>query len=974
MTSEQWQELKRIFNDAAERAPAEQSAFVAEACAGDLLLLAEVEALLACQIPAADFIEDSAFDVAARVVDKDDLVGARVGSYRLVRELGHGGMGVVYEAVRADDQFDQQVAVKVIKRGMDSEAILRRFVMERQILANLDHPNIARLLDGGTTNAGLPYFIMEFIDGEPLDEYADARKLSTAERLKLFQRICAAVSYAHRNLVVHRDLKPSNILVAGEGVPKLLDFGIAKLLQSAEAAHSIEQTGTQMRAMTPEYASPEQISGLPVTTLSDVYSLGVLLYELLTGRRPYYFKSRAPQEIAAAILTQEPERPSVAVSHTDAGAQGTGGKQSAAKTASRTRADTHERLSRRLRGDLDTIVLTALRKEPERRYGSVEQLSEDIRRHLEGLPVTARKDTFRYRAEKFMRRHARETVAAAFVLLALTAGLAVATWQARVARRERTVAERRFDDVRRLANAVVFKYHDAIENLPGATRARQMLVSDALEYLDSLTQAAGDKRELQGELATAYVKIGDVQGQPGGSSLGDKQGALASYRRALSLRETLLAAEPKSALRRRAVAEGEERIGGILAGEGQLEEALALFKRALATRESLAQSNASDSELRRELAGALILIGQLRGNNGGANLGDPAGARVQLGKGINLLEAIAHDEGDPARQAREDLSDAYMAMSNVLDTQGDFAGALDNSRKALSLEEARIAAEPLNTRAQRNLANAHLKVADALYRFDKFDEALGHVQRSRSILERMATADPYNAAARRDLAIAHQRAGRMLLGLGQLPESLSQQRQALMIHETLAAAEPANAEWRFDLAIQYGQVGLSLEDTNDLDGALESYLKCVRLMEEMRISTPADMKVQSYLAENYNNIGNTLMGKRDAAGALDYYRRALAIYEQLSAPNPSDAFHRRAVAVLEMKVGNSNMKLAETSLAAKNAVQRLGHWRAARDHHRRSLDIFLDIHSRNQIASDADTSRIDQIRQSLAKCDTALAR
>jgi len=214
----------------------------------------------------------------------------------------------------------------------------------------------------------------------------------------------------------------------------------------------------------------------------------------------------------------------------------------------------------------------------------------------------------------------------------------------------------------------------------------------------------------------------------------------------------------------------------------------------------------------------------------------------------------------------------------------------------------------------------------------------------------------------------------MLLGLGQLPESLSQQRQALMIHETLAAAEPANAEWRFDLAIQYGQVGLSLEDTNDLDGALESYLKCVRLMEEMRISTPADMKVQSYLAENYNNIGNTLMGKRDAAGALDYYRRALAIYEQLSAPNPSDAFHRRAVAVLEMKVGNSNMKLAETSLAAKNAVQRLGHWRAARDHHRRSLDIFLDIHSRNQIASDADTSRIDQIRQSLAKCDTALAR
>src|ERR1700730_6849802 len=283
-------------------------------------------------------------------------------------------MGTVFLAERADDEYRKQVAIKLIKRGMDTDSVLRRFRNERQILAGFDHPNIARLFDGGTTADGLPYFVMEYIEGLPIDEYCNKRALSIPERLKLFREVCAAVSYAHRHLVIHRDIKRSNILVTAEGVPKLLDFGIAKILQSGDGAPTFA-TMTGLRLMTPEYASPEQVRGQPVTTASDVYSLGVILYELLTGQFPYRFASQTPRDIERAITTTQPEKPSTAIARSDGNSK------------------FEIRNSKFLKGDLDNIVLTALRKEPERRYQSVEQFSEDIRRHLEARPIVAGTDT-----------------------------------------------------------------------------------------------------------------------------------------------------------------------------------------------------------------------------------------------------------------------------------------------------------------------------------------------------------------------------------------------------------------------------------------------------------------------------------------------------------------------------------------------------------------------------------------------------
>jgi len=437
MNAERWQQIKELFQLASDRQPNQRGAFLDEACARDPELRSEVESLLAHDKPGEEFIEKPVYEVAAELVPDElieSMVGRRIGPYQVLREIGHGGMGAVYLAMRADDEYQKQVAIKLVKRGMDTDAILRRFRNERQILANLDHANIAKLLDGGTTEDGLSYFVMDYVEGLPIDVYCDTHRLPTVERLKLFRTACSAVQYAHQRHVVHRDLKPTNILVTAEGVPKLLDFGIAKLLNPELSAQTIEPTAGP-RPMTPDYASPEQVRGQAITPASDVYSLGVMLYELLTGHRPYHLKSRTPEEIQRVIGNQEPEKPSSVVgrgsltrplratlSQRDRGpiqplrsplpvGEGPG---------VRGKADGRTELRRRLGGDLDNIVLMALRKEPERRYASVEEeFSEDIRRHLEGLPVIARKDTLGYRSTKFIKRNKAGVIAALTMLVLL---------------------------------------------------------------------------------------------------------------------------------------------------------------------------------------------------------------------------------------------------------------------------------------------------------------------------------------------------------------------------------------------------------------------------------------------------------------------------------------------------------------------------------------------------------------------------
>jgi WD40 repeat protein/serine/threonine protein kinase len=444
--SERWHTVDRLLDQALELRPRDRGAFLDRACAGDWELRREAESLLAASDQAGAFLDSPALPGLDTPDDEDaSLTGQAFGPYSLSREIGRGGMGVVYLAARADDEFQKQVAVKLVQSGPRNKDLLLRFRRERQILANLEHPNIARLLDGGTTQQGQPYLVMEYVEGTPLTEYCDEHKLSIPDRLKLFRGVCEAVQYAHQNLVIHRDLKPSNILVTAEGSAKLLDFGVAKLLDGDSGFAAATTIGP---LMTPEYASPEQIRGEPVTTASDVYSLGIVLYELLTGRYPYRFKDRSLPEMMRVICEQEPEPPSRAISRAETLGRPEGAVPAiiSAETVSRARQGNPEQLRARLRGDLNYITLMALRKAPADRYRTVERFSEDIARHLAGRPVIARKPTPAYRARKFIGRHT-TLVAAAAILFLILLGAAFSTI------RQASIAQRQAREKRRLLYA-----------------------------------------------------------------------------------------------------------------------------------------------------------------------------------------------------------------------------------------------------------------------------------------------------------------------------------------------------------------------------------------------------------------------------------------------------------------------------------------------------------------------------------------
>ena len=536
-----WQEIGDLFHSIVELPAAEREKALAEiANAGKRAQVAE---LLKADDEDVSFLQSSPLEA---VNLSNAKIPERIGKYKILREIGRGGMGAVYLAERED--LKKRVAVKIIKRGMDTDEILRRFQTERQILANLEHANIARLIDGGVSDDGLPFLVMEYVAGEDLLDYCEDKNLSLVEKLNLFRKICAAVGYAHQNLVVHRDLKPSNILVAENGEPKLLDFGISKLLTSETDATG---TATALGMMTPNYASPEQFRGETVSTATDVYSLGVILFELLTGELPYKIKSKRFEEAARIIAEAEPARPSSVIQNSKFKTQNSEAAdnykfQTESSISANQKPKTKNqnyltnpkskiRNPKFLKGDLDNIILKALRKDAARRYATVEQFSEDIRRHLDGLPVTARPDTFSYRAEKFFKRNKIPVIGSAVFALALIGGIVGTSWQTVRAERQRALAEKRFGEVRQMANNVVFKYYSEAEKLDGSTKMREMMVTDATAYLDGLAQDAAGDETLQKELGLAYVRIGKVQGRAYFSNLGDTQTAVENYKKGINL-------------------------------------------------------------------------------------------------------------------------------------------------------------------------------------------------------------------------------------------------------------------------------------------------------------------------------------------------------------------------------------------------------------------------------------------------------
>jgi eukaryotic-like serine/threonine-protein kinase len=581
MIAERWQQVEDLFHRALEHSQGLRARFLAEECGNDSALLREVESLLEAFEQEPQFLEEPAARISEYIAGEDDpMIGAMIGVWRIVEPIGQGGMGKVYRAERADGAFAMTAAVKVVKRGMDTEEIVRRFRDERQILASLDHPNIARLLDGGMTTDGRPYVVMEYIDGGiALDEYCDQRRLGIESRMELFRTVCSAVHYAHQHVVVHRDLKMSNILVSKEGDVKLLDFGIAKILSAIDDAANQTMTATALRMLTPEYASPEQVRGEPITTASDTYSLGVLLYELLTGHRPYHLKSRSVMDIERIICTEEPTRPSTVVMREEQTVASGRTRAVLPKDVASARGIGLSQLRRRLAGDLDNVVLKAMQKDPRRRYSSVADLSEDIARHLNSLPVIARADSLGYRMGKFIGRH-RYGVAAASALFTSVSGFGVvmAVQRSRIARQAKEITQQR-DKAEQVVIFLkdLFRVSDPRVSKGELITARELLEQGAERIEEQLQGQPALQAELMEIMGEVFLNLG----------LYDRSEAI--FRQGHELAKSIFGEESVEA------ASSLYNIAGALRSRGKFVEAEAIFRQVLAMEQRLLKSESPET-------------------------------------------------------------------------------------------------------------------------------------------------------------------------------------------------------------------------------------------------------------------------------------------------------------------------------------------------------------------------------------------
>lgn len=849
-----------------------------------------------------------------------------LGRYELREQVGAGGMGTVYAAW--DPKLGREVAVKILHDAQVDAT--ERFVHERQILAALEHPNICRLLDAGETTEQRPYFVMELIEGLPIDEYCDTHRLSTRQRLELIVQVCAAVQHAHQNLVVHRDLKPSNILVTAEGVPKLLDFGIARLLQDSA---NLTQTGTG--AMTPAFASPEQVRRLPIATASDVYSLGVVLYGLLCGVSPYGAASTRIDDLLEAICNGEPPAPSIAAADIP-------------EEEVRLREPTRERLRRELRGDVDSIVSMALRKEPRARYASPEALAKDVRATLAGYPTSARTSTPAYLASKFVRRHKTSLAAVVAAFLALTAGLIATAWQARAASRGLERAERRFAQVRSLANSVLFEYHDGIAALPGSTPLRERLVKTALSYLDSLAAEARDDPSLQRELATAYLKVGDVQGDPAGSSLGDTKSATASYLRAQAIAQAVLSADPRDREAQRLVASSHGKVGAILEVSGDLNRARGQYEEARALYEQLAREQPADLDVRFDGSKADVALGQVS-----ARLGKLEDAAATLSRALATREALAAQRPDAL--TRRGLALAHSALADVLKEQRNAKSANAHYEKTEEILEGLRLEDPNDVETRRVLGVIWLRHADLLLAQGELARSTELAHRGLALHEALLAADPRNAVARRDLIVALHGLAQAHHAAQEYADARTTGRRGLELSRGLALDDPSNTQARRDfgqLSLRVAQIEL---DLGDLPAARKCYRDLLEVATALIALDPSSELDKELISEGHAGNAQVHLAHERIDDALAANARALEALEPIAGANPTSGRLHAMLARLEQVQGSL---YAARANASTEPARRAESWRLARDFSQRAVTRLDTLEAQGNLLSTGEALRV----------------
>jgi tetratricopeptide (TPR) repeat protein len=787
-TPERWRQVQQAFHDALATSDDQRASFLELHCCGDPELLAEVRSLLsACE--AQERAVESWYQVDP-AWQTGTVAGRRIGPYDLEHILGRGGVGAVYLAHRADGQFDQRLAIKLIDLPLATDLFRQRFRLERQILAGLNHPNIARLLDGGATEDGELYLAMEYVEGIPIDSYCDQQCLDVPARLSLFKRICSAVQYAHQNLVVHRDLKPANILVLADSTPKLLDFGTAKLLAPFPANAESESTRQGFHSFTPQYASPEQVLGAPITTASDTYSLGVLLYLLLTGSPPYELKEFTTAEMLRVICERQPDKPSThsnpAIGPLDA--------------------------------DLDAIILKALRKEPQDRYLTVDQFAGDIQAYLDGRPVAARHGTFRYQAGKFIRRNRLGLVGAGLLAFTLVAGLAGVLWQARVANTERRKAEARSADLRQLSNSLLSELDEAIKQLPGSTGVQKLLVTRVLEHLDRMAIDAQGDRQTRLDLVDAYTRLGNIQGNVYDQNLGDPAGALASLAKALALAETLAASDPNDRDALRALATVQQSRSEVLFGASKTQDAVASMREAARTYDKLIAGHDATPVLICEAAAAYGTLGDELGQSGTPSLADTSAALAAYRKTIALdNRALAIDSN--FLRAKRGLGIMQMKVGSI-ELETDPAQALTDFQTGLQRFKALPPSDQSSLTTVRMRAHILRKEALALKELEEYSQAVPLFEEAAQIFRRLVAEDPKDLRALADLAVVledeasnYEDAANPALTTLQgdrrrnLLDAERVLEQASAANERLLKQDPGSVVWKSQLANQQVRIG-----------------------------------------------------------------------------------------------------------------------------------------------------------------------
>jgi tetratricopeptide (TPR) repeat protein len=932
-----WQRVQTLFLAAVDMLPDERDRFLEGACADDVELREEIESLVATDIEDMTPIVKAVRQEAVSLFESTMRVGERFGSYRILREIGRGGMGAVYLALRDDEEFHQEVALKVVKRGMDTAEVLERFRHERQILANLEHPYIARLLDGGSTEDGVPYFVMEYIQGRPVDVYCRENALSVRARCELFLRILEAVDYAHRNLVIHRDLKPANILITARGAPKLLDFGVAKLLPGDLG---IDRTRTNMtRPYTPWYASPEQVRGLPITTLSDVYSLGLILYELLTGQKAQPIDAQAPVEVERIICETQSPRPSLLVP--------------------------------KLSPDLDNIVLMALRKEPERRYHSVVQFADDLQRYLDGHTVMACPNSLRYRASKFVSRNRIQVASAVLVGAALITSLVISLAQTRraegalrsaevqrliavqgtamaeaarrdetgqrlianqqrieagaqrdQAQRQRARAEQRVKDIYAMAEHTLFDVNDSIAKLPGSVVVRRDVVKTMLDYLENLEHEVGLDNAMREALSAAYYKIALIQGDAQSASMQDSQTAKASLLKAQIL---LLPAyknkpnDPAIMLRlievRSSLADLQYRSGGRKAG---IEEHIALLPVAhrLASHVPCTLNcRMQESILENELAYELLAF-------------DPSAALEHANHGIALQrELLSKYPAD--KDVKQELGSLMAGAAAAYRSLGELERAADYYHESIDARESLLRDDPNDPLLRRNLLIAYGNYINVLGipmspNLGRFEEARLYALKGVSVARAMVAADPNNATARRDLGLILTRLGMLEPARDGIADSMSALEEARSLIEPIAKANPSSSEAANQVAYILEAEGHRKEAMGKPDEALASYRESIAILQPYW--DRKDKTVTLLYIINEQDLALLGATPGDAGAALQMSQQALTQTEDYAGQPPYLDRQVGALGRAWSNLAQVQAKVGQMDQARRSARQAIELW------------------------------------------------